>query len=90
LILTIFDKNDILMDIQTTKIELAKQLLETENPSLIEDIKKVFAKYLTKKDFWDELTEEQREGVIEAEKQVENGEVFSFQEMKAEYEWKER
>ena len=78
------------MDIQAQKIELAKLLLETENPSVIEDIKDVFAKYLTKKDFWDDLTEEQKEEIAEAEKEIERGEVYSFQEMKAKYGWKER
>lgn len=75
------------MDIQATKIELAKQLLETENPSLIEDIKKVFAKYLTKKDFWDELSNDQKASIERGLDDVENDRTVSWDSIKEKHKW---
>ncbi len=58
------------MNIQTEKIELAKLLLNTENPKIIQAIKLIFKKE-KKGDFWDELTpEEQAEierGILDLE-----------------------
>ena len=67
------------MDIQLEKIELIKLLQETENPSIIKDIKKIFSR--EKKDWWDELSSEQKEAIEEGERQIENGEFVTFEEM---------
>ena len=67
------------MDIQLEKLELIKQLAETENPSIIKDIKKIFQR--EKKDWWDELSTEQKEAIEEGETQIENGEFVTFEEM---------
>ncbi len=67
------------MDIQLEKLELIKQLAETENPSIIKDIKKIFQR--EKKDWWDELSTEQKEAIEEGERQIENGEFVTFEEM---------
>ena len=47
------------MDIQFEKSELMKKLEETNDLSIIEAIKKIFKS--EKKDFWNELTQEQRD-----------------------------
>lgn len=65
------------MDIQLEKIELMKLLAETENPSIINDIKKVFQK--EKKDWWEELTEEQKEAIEEGVKDADEGRVVSYE-----------
>ncbi len=75
------------MDIQAEKIELTKLLLNTESPQIIEDIKKVFAKYLSKKDFWDEMTLEQKEIINQSEKQVNKGESYSYEQLKEKLGW---
>lgn len=67
------------MDIQFEKIELMKLLLETENPSIINGIKKVFQR--EKKDWWDELSDEQKADIEEGERQIQNGEFVTFNEM---------
>ena len=67
------------MDIQLEKLELIKQLAETENPSIIKDIRKIFQR--EKKDWWDELSTEQKEAIEEGERQIENGEFVTFEEM---------
>jgi hypothetical protein len=64
------------MDIQLEKLELMKLLKETENPSVINAIKKIFQK--EEKDWWGDLTEEQKEFLEESLKQADNGEVHDF------------
>ncbi len=69
------------MDIQLEKIALIKLLAETESPSIINDIKKVFQR--EKKDWWEDLSEEQKADIEEGERQIENGEFVTFDEMMA-------
>jgi hypothetical protein len=65
------------MNIQAEKIQLAKMLLDTENPKIIESIKKIFKKE-KKMDFWDELLPEQREEIEKASMEIKNGEVTDY------------
>ena len=71
------------MDIQFEKSELMKKLAETTDISIIEDIKKVFKS--EKKDFWDELTQEQKDEIEEGERQIERGEFVDFEEFIQKY-----
>ena len=71
------------MDIQLEKIELMKLLAETENPSIINDIKKVFQK--EKKDFYYELSDEEKQGINEGLEDIKNGRVVSYDDMKKEF-----
>ena len=64
------------MDIRLEKLELMKMLMETENPSVLKAIRKIFQK--EDKDWWDDLTEEQKEFLEESLKQADNGEVHDF------------
>lgn len=57
------------MDIQTEKIELAKLLLNTNNPKIIQSIKQIFKKEKTA-DFWDELTSDQKKEIRTARKEI--------------------
>ena len=74
------------MDIQLEKIELMKLLLETENPSIIKSIKKIFQK--EQKDWWDELPNSAKEGIKEGLEDIKNGRVHSYEEVKKELDWK--
>ena len=65
------------MDIQLEKIELIKLLAETEDPSIIKSIRKVFQK--EKKDWWDELSTEQKEAIEEGVKDADEGRVVSYE-----------
>ncbi|WP_335966466.1 hypothetical protein [Galbibacter sp. PAP.153] len=69
--------NKIVMDIQAEKIELVKMLLDTENPKIIESIKKIFKKSKTA-DFWDDLSIEQRNEIEKASLEIENGEITDY------------
>ena len=71
------------MDIQLEKLELIKLLAETENPSIIKAVKKIFQK--EKKDFWEELTDEQKEAIEEGLEDFRQGRVVSYEEMKKEF-----
>ena len=51
------------MDIQLEKKELIKLLQETENPSIIKSIQKIFQK--ERKDWWDDLPNSAKEGIKE-------------------------
>ena len=64
------------MDIQLEKIELMKLLKETENPTVIKAIKNIFQS--EKKDWWNELTEEQQNLLNESMDEYERGEFSSF------------
>ena len=66
------------MDIQLEKKELMKLLKETENPSVIKGIRKVFQK--EKKDWWDELSVDQQNSLNESLEEYERGEFSSFDE----------
>lgn len=65
------------MNIQAEKIELVKMLLDTENPKIIEAIRKIFKKEKTS-DFWDDLSIEQRKEIEKASLEIENGEVTDY------------
>lgn len=66
------------MDIQLEKLELIKMLAETENPSIINEIKKIFQS--EKKDWWDELSDEQKLILHQADKEIDNGDFVTSEE----------
>ncbi len=70
--------NETIMDIEVEKLELMKLLEATNDSAIIASIKKIFK--ASKKDFWEELTEEQKLDINESLKQYENGEFVSFDE----------
>ena len=47
------------MNIQIQKINLAKMILETDNPTILESVKNIFVK-AKQQDFWETMPEEQR------------------------------
>ncbi|MCZ8230225.1 hypothetical protein [Flavobacterium sp.] len=66
------------MDIEIEKLELIKLLEATNDVTIIASIKKIFN--ASKKDFWEELTQEQQFEINESLKEYENGEFVSFDE----------
>jgi hypothetical protein len=71
------------MNIQLEKLELMKLLAETNDKSIIASIKKVFI--TKKKDFWDELTEEQKFEIEESDREIDRGEYFLFEDVMAKH-----
>ena len=71
------------MDIQLEKLELIKLLAETENPSVIKAVKKIFQR--EQKDFWEELTVEQKEAIEEGIKDADEGRVVPYEHFMKKY-----
>ncbi|MBF7092318.1 hypothetical protein IUY40_12295 [Flavobacterium sp. ALJ2] len=71
------------MDIQLEKLELIKILTEIDNPKIIKSIKKILTK--EKKDWWDDLTDAQKEDIAQSELEFEKGEFTSFEDVMKKY-----
>jgi predicted transcriptional regulator len=67
------------MNIELEKLELMKLLSETNDESILVSIKKIFT--TQKKDFWEELTEEQKNEINKGIEDFENGRVYSYEEV---------
>ena len=66
------------MNIQAEKIELMKMLLETDNPKIIQSIKRIFKKEKTT-DFWDELTPDQQKEIQDATSELDQGKGMDYE-----------
>lgn len=66
------------MNILAEKIELTKLLLDIDNPSIISLIKNILKKE-SAKDFWNELSIEQKQEIEEASQEIENGDVVNYE-----------
>ena len=64
------------MNIQLEKLELIKLLAATNDESIITSIKNIFNS--KKKDWWDDLTEEQQNTINESLEEYEKGNFSSF------------
>ncbi len=60
------------MNISITKVELAKNLLDTNSEVILKHVKAVLNSYKT--DLWNDLSEIQKQSVITAQKQLTKGE----------------
>ena len=65
------------MDMQTTKIELSKEILDIDTPELIEKVVNLLRK--EKKDFWDDLTPSQQEEIHKADLEILNEETTDYE-----------
>jgi len=68
------------MDIQASKIELAKMILDLEDSKLIEKLRKLVIK--ENKDFYDEFTEDQKLEIQYGIEQLDRGEKVSWEDFK--------
>ncbi len=68
------------MNIQAQKIELAKMILETDNPALLESIKKLFNKQIGQ-DFWETLSLAQKKEIENGIIEIEQGEIVSYEDL---------
>lgn len=66
------------MNIQAEKIELAKLLLSTNDPKIIQSIKEIFKKEKAA-DFWDKLTPDQKKEIKKARKEIKEGKSSDFE-----------
>ncbi|WP_438064876.1 hypothetical protein [Flavobacterium sp. TSSA_36] len=75
--------NETVMDIELEKLELIKLLEATNDTTIIASIKKIFN--ASKKDFWEELTQEQRDQIEESEREIDRGDYFLYEEVMSKY-----
>lgn len=68
------------MDIQTVKLELVRLILDTENPGLLNSVRRLFVNS-EKADFWDDLSKLQQEEILKGIEEIENGETVSYQDI---------
>ena len=73
----IFDKNRI-MDIQTSKIELVKLILDSDNSEFIQKVADFVKK--EKSDFWNDLSLSQQNDIKKGIEDLENGKRIEFSE----------
>ncbi|NDI97674.1 hypothetical protein GWA97_01115 [Flavobacterium sp. LaA7.5] len=67
------------MDIQTSKIELVKMILELEDSKLIEKVRTLIVK--EKRDFYNDLSEDEKLEIRYGLEQLERGEKTSWEEI---------
>lgn len=67
------------MNIQAEKLELVRMIPDTDNPSILSSIKRIFTNS-SKTDFWDSLTQSQKEEILQGIEEIENGETFNYEE----------
>ena len=67
------------MDIKAEKLELVRLILDTDNPSILASIKRIFSGS-KKVDFWDSLTQDQKDEILEGNEEIENGETLNYEE----------
>ncbi|AWV98785.1 hypothetical protein [Arcticibacterium luteifluviistationis] len=65
------------MDIQRKKLEIVRMILDTDNPSLLESIRTLFAK-TEGTDFWNSLSSEVKEDINVGLSEIDNGEVVDY------------
>lgn len=71
------------MDIQLEKLKVIKILEETNDPLIIKAVGKMLTEM--KKDWWDDLSKEQKEDVTQSELEFERGEFTSFEDVMKKY-----
>ena len=71
------------MDVQTEKIALAKRLLETDDESILLQIKEVFESQ--DKDFWTDLPLHVKAGIERGQKQASEGKLTPHDEVMKRY-----
>ena len=71
------------MDIQLEKINLIKIIADTNDVSVIQSFKDFFK--VEKKDWWDELSDEQKFEIEEGERQINSGEFVLYEDIMKKY-----
>jgi hypothetical protein len=66
------------MDIQTSKLQVMKLILEIENPEILESIRKLLTKNV-RKDFWNSLSKEEKHDIESGISEIENGDTVGYE-----------
>ena len=71
------------MDIQLEKLQAINMLEETNDPSMIKAVIKLLTE--KKKDWCDDLTDEQKEDIAQSALEFERGECISYEDLMKKY-----
>ncbi|MCF8308531.1 MAG: hypothetical protein K9I68_05925 [Bacteroidales bacterium] len=72
------------MNIQAEKLKIMKQVLETDNPRILSSIQKIFEREL-EDDFWNYLSQSQKEEIKTGLREIENGEIADYEDFMKKY-----
>lgn len=67
------------MNIQAKKLELVRMILDTDNPSILSSISRIFT-ISRKVDFWDKIPLSQKEEILKGIEEIDNGETIDYEE----------
>ena len=67
------------MNIQAEKLKLIRMILDTDNPSILSSIRRIFTSS-KKVDSWDSLPQSQKEEILKGVEEVENGETVDYED----------
>lgn len=77
------------MDIQVEKLNLIKWLTEVDEPSVIEQF--IALKNEQQKDWWDEISEDERAGIEKGLAEADRGDTLTHEEVMAKYQkWRSK
>ena len=67
------------MNIHAAKIEIMRMVLETDNPNILKLVRNIF-KESTTTDFWETISKEQKEDILQGLEEIESGEVVDYED----------
>lgn len=67
------------MNIQAEKPELVRLILDTDNPGILASVKRIYSG-TNKIDFWDSLTQDQKDEVLIGIEEIEKGETVNYED----------
>jgi len=68
-----------MMNIHDEKLELVKLIMDTDNPDILSSIKRIFTNS-RKIDFWDNLSDYQKDEILKGINEIENEETVNYEE----------
>ena len=72
------------MDIKEEKQNLIDWISKLEDESIIDEIKFLRDNYTNGKDWWSDLSEEEKKGIEEGLREIEEGRIFTYEQVKDE------
>jgi len=67
------------MNIQAEKLELVRMILDTDNPSILSSIKRIFTSS-KKTDIWDSLSQLEKDEILKGIEEIDNGDSVNYDE----------
>jgi len=72
------------MNIKAEKLEIMKMVLETDNPGILNSIKKLFKKELNA-DFWETMPQDKKDEILMGIEEIEKGETVDYEDIIKKY-----